>query len=811
MSPRALRATIGVLLLVVLLFAGRWTAGLFTERWWAAQISPQAAQFVTEWAGFTLLLELTGVLAACSWFIGNLLLVYRAIGSVQVHRRVGNLEIREAVNMRALAWLSIGGGLLLGLLAGRGLSDSAATILLGWHGFEYGEAEPLLGQDLGFYLTTLPIWRLLHGYAVLLSVTALIGIATMYAVIGAVRWVDHRPAINDHARRHLGVLAGLFAIVLAWGYLLEPYELVAGVIGTVHAGLFEYRQTVAFVLAAMAVASAFLSLWWAGRGRHAVLLSIWALLAAASLLGHHIIPAFIGASRESTLEPATRRHLDQLAYGMTAVRDTTLARSQALPDPPRPAALWHPTLAAEATESDSGRVAAADRSVVLVNRRPRPVWLVVRDHGARGASITVVLDDQTTTAGQAVLFHESDSLKTAAGVPTLHLPARGIWPRGPISIVDTAPGGIEVGSGVRRLALAWTLQSAALLDPGAPSQHVYWHLDPVERVEKLAPFAVWGVPSPRLVGGDLVWLIDGYLPNATFPGSTRVRWRGSWIGSLRVGFVGVINARTGATSIYLRHTADEIAKQWRVISDSLVQPASAIPSEIVRALDYPGEVLEAQVRVLAQPHWGLGQVIGRGEPFGSGGPSEEAVWATDTSGVELVVAYEQSPQRQVSAIVRARMTDGWEGLGILRIDSLLSLPEPAGLQSRWSRFPTFQQLKDSVEKAGARLEPGPMRYWPTATGLGAYQSHFARRDGQEPILAWVSVAVAERRGAGHDLEEAWQNMLGLSAPIISAGERGSQLLEARRYIDAADAALKRGDLEAFGRSWDALKRTLKSP
>ncbi len=811
MTPRALRATTGVLLLVVLLFAGRWTAGLFTERWWAAQISPEAARFVTDWALFTLLLEITGVLVACAWFIGHLLLVYRAIGSVQVHRRVGNLEIREAVNMRALAWLSIGGGLVLGLLAGRGLSDSAPAIMLGWHGFQYGEAEPLLGQDLGFYLTTLPIWRLLHGYAVLLSVTALVGIATMYAVIGAVRWVDHRPAINDHARRHLGGLAVLLAMVLAWGYLLEPYELVAGVIGTVHAGLFEYRQTVAFILAGLAIAAAFLSLWWASRGRHAVLLSIWGLLAAASLLGHHIIPAFIGSSHASTLDPATRRHLDQLAYGMTGIRDTTFTRSAALPDPPRPAALWHPTLAAEATEADSGRLAAADRAVVMVNRRPRPAWLVVRDHGARGASITVVLDDQTTTAGRAVLYHEGDSLKTAAGSPSLHLPARGIWPRGPVSVVDSAPGGIEVGSGLRRLALAWTLQSAELLGPGAPSQQVYWHLDPVERVERLAPFAVWGVPSPHLIGGELVWLIDGYLPNATFPGSTRVRWRGGWIGSLRVGFVGVVNARTGATGIYLRHTADEIAKQWRVISDSLVQPSSAIPSEIVRALDYPAEALEAQVRVLAQPHWGLGQVIGRGEPFGSSGPSDEAIWTADTSGVELVIAYEQAPQRQVSAIVRARMMDGWEGLSILRIDSLLSLPEPAGLQSRWGRFPTFQQLKDSVEKAGARLEPGPIRYWPTATGLGAYQVHFARRDGQEPILAWVSVAVAERRGAGHDLEEAWQNMLGLSAPIISAGERGGQLLEARRYIDAADAALKRGDLEAFGRAWDALKRALKAP
>lgn len=811
MSPRALRATMGVLLLVVLLFAGRWTAGLLTERWWAEQISPQAVRFVTEWAVLTLLLEVTGVLVACAWFIGHLFLVYRAIGSVQVHRRVGNLEIREAVNLRALAWLSIGGGLLLGLLSGRGLSDSASTMLLGWHGLRYGEADPLLGRDIALYLTRLPIWRLLHGYAVLLTVTALFGIGTMYAVIGAVRWVDRRPAINDHARRHLGGLAGLLAVVLAWGYLLEPYELLAGVIGAVHSGHFAFHQTVAFLLAGMALAAAVLSFWWAARGRYPAMLSIWGLLAAASLLGHHVIPAFIGASQASALDSAARRHLDQLAYGMTGIRDTTLARRDTAPELPRPAALWPPTLAAEATEADSGRVVAADRSVVLVNRRPRPAWLVVRDHGDRGAGVTVVLDDQTTPAGQAVLYHESDSLKTPAATPALHLPPRGIWPRGAMSVIDTTAGGVEIGTGFRRLALAWALQSAELLGPGSPAAHVHWHLDPVERVAALAPFAVWGVPSPRLAGEDLVWLIDGYIPSETFPGSTRVHWRGGWVGALRAGFVGVVNARTGATSIYLRHTADEVAKQWRAITDSLLQPASAIPPEIGRALGYPPELLEAELRVLAEPHWGLGQIIGRGESFGPSGPSPDALWAPDTSGVEVVAAYQRSPQRQLSAIVRARMTDGWEGLGILRIDSLLSLPDPPGLQSRWNRFPTYLQLKDSVEKAGARLEPGPIRYWPTAAGLGAYQVHFARRDGQEPALAWVSVAVSDHRGAGHDLEEAWQNLLGLSAPLISAGERGGQLLEARRYIDAADAALRRGDLEAFGRAWDALRRTLKAP
>jgi hypothetical protein len=645
----------------------------------------------------------------------------------------------------------------------------------------------------------------------LLTITALGGTAILYTVIGAVRWVDQRPAINDHARRHLGGLAALLALVLAWGYLLEPAELVGGLDGSVHEGLFEFRRTVALLLTGTAIAAILLSSLWALRGKSTVLLAIWGLLGMASLLGHYIVPALIGPSHTMAMEPATRRHLDQLAYGMAAMRDSALQRRDAPPDPPRPAALWHPTTAVQATSGDSGRVVAADRALVTIGRRQRPVWLVVREQASQGAGITVLLDDQTTQTGLPVLFHDADSLRTQRVPPALRLPPRAIWPRGEVSIVDSAPGGVDVGSGLRRLALAWALQSGQLLGPAAGGRRVFWHLDPVDRLAALVPFAVWGAPAPRYIGGELIWLVDGYLSSEAFPGSTRVLWRGKWVGALRAGFIGVVNAETGKTAVYLRHTADEVGKQWRLLTDSLIQPSSAIPSEILRALPYPPELLEAQVRVLSEPHWALGQVIGRPRGIGVTGPSDDALWEPDTTGVQLVIPYERAQQRQIAAVVRAHVADGWELLSVYRVDSLLSLPDPTALQAKWVRFPTFQQIKDSVERDGGRLEPGPIRYWPTSIGLGAYQPNFTQREGQEPAMVWVSLAIGDRRGAGHDLEEAWQNLLGLSAPIISAGERGTQLLEARRFLQAADAALKRGDLEAFGRAWEGLRRTLRAP
>jgi uncharacterized membrane protein (UPF0182 family) len=811
MSPRGLRIALVVVALVLLLFAGRWSAGLMADRWWAATLSPAAATFVTDWAVLRLVLELTGVLLASAWFIGHLLIVYRAIGSVQVHRRLANLEIREAVNLQALAVVSIAGGLLLGLVTGRGVGDWTPTVVLGWTGFQMGETEPFLGRDIGYYLAELPLWRQVHGFALLLVLLALGGAATLYAVIGALRWIDRRLALNDHARAHLGALLVLLAAVLAWGYAREPAELVAGVIGTVHSGLFAFRTTVAFVLTGLALGTAILSAVWALRGRHTLLLTSWVLLGASSLLGHHVVPALMAPAPGSTLEPAVRRKLDQIAYGMITLRDTQLVRQPGPVRPPEPPALWQPTLANLTLAPDSSRVAAVDRAVVSLHGRPRPAWLVVRVHPGDGATTSVLLDDRVTGDGRPILYTDPDSLRTSAGAPTLRLPRRGIWPGARGTVIDTVPGGVPVGTGLRRLVLAWALQSGELLEADVAGRQAFWHLDPVERVGKLAPYATWGAPAPRLIGGELVWLVDGYLPSPTFPASTRVRWRGEWVGSLRAAFLGVVRGESGATSIYLRHGSDEVAKEWQALFPGILQPASAIPTEVLRNLSYPQEALEAQLRVLAAPQWGLGQAIGRGDPIGVEGPPEAALWEADTSGIQQLIPFEQPPERYVSAVVRARTTDGWAGLTILRLDSLLALPDPMALQTRWGRFPTFQQLKDSIEKAGARLEQGAVRYWLTTEGLGAYQAYFARRDREPPVLAWVSLAIGERGGAGHDLDEAWQNFLGLSAPVISAGARGTQLIEARRLLDQADQALRRGDLEGFGRAWEALKRTLRSP
>ena len=100
---------------------------LLADRWWAGELSPAAAAFLTEWHLLRLTLDLAGVLVASAWFIGHLLLVYRAVGTVQVRRNVANLEFREALTPERLLTVVVTTGVLLGLLVGWGPRAGGGT------------------------------------------------------------------------------------------------------------------------------------------------------------------------------------------------------------------------------------------------------------------------------------------------------------------------------------------------------------------------------------------------------------------------------------------------------------------------------------------------------------------------------------------------------------------------------------------------------------------------------------------------------------------------------------------------------------
>ena len=598
MSRRGRRVAALLAGVVLLLFAGRWTSAVLADRWWAAEVSSPAVVFLTDWNLLHGALRLAGIAVAGVWFIGHLLAVYRAVGSVQVRRSVANLEFREALTPGSLRAVAVGAGALLGVLVGNGAVRHGDELALAWQGVTYGVAEPLLQRDLGLYVAQVPLWRALHDFCFLLVILGLGLVFGLYVLVGAIRWMDGRPAINNHARTHLGWLLVALALALMWGYLLEPFELIAGFEGVPDRAMWRATTFVAPLLAGVALATALLSAMWAVRARHALAAAGWIVLPLASLVGHWMVPPALGGEGDPVAERRTVEQLERLAYGL---EDLEEGRGPGAPrtDPPVVPSLWSSPMAARLLAADSVDIVSVDAALVTPGGRRRPAWLATRVLPSGHLVLTALADDRTGPAGEALFYRQQDSTATPLAAPLRDLGPAAFHAQAPAHRLghDEEPG-VRLDSWPRRIILAWALQAPDLLAPLAADARVDWALSPARRLARLTPFAKWGEPVARLIDGELLWIVDGYVPAAAFPFAQRVAWKGRRIAGLRAGLLGTVSARTGAARVYLRPGADALAGAWAAIAEGVVEPATSIPDAVWRVAPYPIDLFRVQARQL---------------------------------------------------------------------------------------------------------------------------------------------------------------------------------------------------------------------
>src|SRR6266571_3472582 len=205
------------------------------------------------------------LLAAIGWATGNLLFVYRAIGSVQLPRRLGDLEIVEAVPQRLLLAGTIATGLVCGFLLALGTGDWWMAAAMASRAPRFGVTDPVLQRDLGYYVAQLPWAERLRSFALTATVSATVIVALLYLGIGSLRFRRWLPYASAHARAHLAVLLASVGLTLTWGALLDPAQTVAGLHGALTRGAVTVRLPVAPFITTLAVAATVASLYWGVR------------------------------------------------------------------------------------------------------------------------------------------------------------------------------------------------------------------------------------------------------------------------------------------------------------------------------------------------------------------------------------------------------------------------------------------------------------------------------------------------------------------------------------------------------------------
>lgn len=793
MSGPARRVVIGIALAVTLLVLGRWAAEFATARLWEARVSESAAWIGTRFALMRGGLEVAGLAVAIAWFTGHLLWVARSIllQTGQVPKSLDRMSERSL-------YLSAGGfGLIMGAAVGGGTGEWINRVLLAGADPTFGVEDQLMHADLGVFAAKLPFWELLYDRAAALIIPALVAVVFLNTFGSTLQIANRRLWLAPQSRPQIGILLTCLALLIGWHFGLEPYRLAALRSASLAPSEFLLRATVAELTALFALTAALLTILWTVRMRFVVALTGWVGLGLAVLGGSIVVQSRVTEIPIGPAEVSTLRRVDSVAFGIRLLSGAAPVGDSLGPS------IWDAEALRRLAAADSNRVLDVSRGSVEVDGSPVRVWFVLRRRPLGDPSLVAVADHQSGPTGGITALRWGDAAFTPGIVPYLTLSRHHAAPGAPEFDLDPAATGVALWSTPRRIALAWALQYGPVLR-AAGNQQLAWRLDPVARLEGIVPFVDWSRPRPVVIDRDVYWVSDGFVAVERFPSSRTVAWRGREVGAVQAGFVGVVRARGGEARIFLRPDADTLAVAWARIATPLVEPSSAILPAVTASLGVPAELLELQAQVLQGAGW-LGRRLATPEAPGRR--------PGDLANLGLAIDAHRLPYigvegNRVTALLVSPAQP--RSLGLLTVlDSAKSVSAPRDLQQRWDRFPFFQQLRDSVRAAGAEYLAGPIRYSAVGDTLAAYQPNYALGMPGQGALVLINVALGDRLGAGRNYEEAWQNLRGSAAPAAVGSASGPRLEQAREWLDRADAALKRGDLQEFGRAFGYLRALLQ--
>ena len=761
-------------LLVIVLVGGRWLALETAERAWAATFAGGAV--LGEARTLARLMQTFILLFSITWATGNVFIVYRAIGSVQMPRRLGDIEIVEAVPQRVLFALTLGIGVAGGLLLSLRTGDWWRSALLASAPPHFGVTDEILRHDLGYYVAVLPWQSTLHAHAIAWTGGASVVVALLYAGIGSLRFRQGRLHASDHARAHLAVVLACLALAIAWGAALDPAEMVAGAHGTLDQTALDVRLPAAGFIAAVAVATAIASLVWGWRDHPNLVLGGWAALLLALAGSYVVVPGIVRASRtadETTLE-RRRAAVERIAFGLAPSEPGSPPQLSSLETRSFP--LWDAKRVAMIVGEVGGGRAPA--TAVTLSVSP-PGWLAVPLNPAGSPRIAVETD--TGLAVVPAPVRGSDTVVWfGPGASEFAVASPDTWPA-------LRAAGIGLEGSLRRAALAWALQGPELARAETDGLVLLWRRDVVDRLGRLAPFADFGEPTPAIADSALWWVSWGYVTSDFFPLARALPWRDQAVRYARAGLVGAVRAATGETHVWLAPGYDSLTAAWARHFAPLVEPSQQIPPGLRAQLAYPAELfrLAALQVIRASAPADTDQWTPRPrEPFQlAPGGAVEGLWTA--LGFEAATP---PPPRFVALLAGT----------VRRSGPSLHLLQPGPLE----RLPP--ELVGSTETS-----PGDLRIWIAGDSVVTLQAQFAQARGAAPRrVAEVYVTLGRRSGTGPTRAAALRALVTGESRAPTDTSAAGRWAQARRLVARADSALAAGNLERFGQIWKDIVRLL---
>jgi uncharacterized membrane protein (UPF0182 family) len=796
-----------------------------------------------------------------------------------------NLErYRVAVEPYLLPLLLLGSG-LFGLFAGLSASSRWETWLLWRNGSSFGVEDAQFGRDISYFAFTYPFQRFLLGFLLTAIVLSLLAAAATHYLFGGVRLQTVGEKVSPAARAHLSVLLGLLLLLKAFAYYLDRYGLAFSTRGVVQGPSYTdvnavlIAKTTLIFIAIICALLFFANIVVRNIALPAIALGL--LVVSAVVLGG-IYPAYTQQFRVKPNEvereaPFIARNIAATlqAYELDGIKvepyDAEVEASKV-------------DLAANA-QGPLGRVRLLDPSVLSDTYRQlqqirfyygfAPQLDIDRydlgdglqDYvvGARELDLRQLNPDQRGWIQEHLIYTHGRGFVAApaTAVDSGGRPAfavRDIPPTGPLeidqsriyygelspeySVVNTeegevdgpgvgeadqalfnydGQGGVELSSLFRQALYAVKYREPNLVLSGAikPDSRIMYDREPLERVEKVAPYLqLDDDPYPAVVDGRLLWIVDGYTTSAGYPYSQRTelgeltadslsqrsRLPTEQVNYIRNSVKATVDAYSGEVRLYTFDEEDPVLASWKKVFPGTVLPKAEISADLMSHLRYPEDLFKVQRDLFAQYHvtdprafyskedfWEIPNdpatsvdtvpAPGAAQPI-AGPPGAGQVTAAGSEGAQppyylfLQLPRDDEAKFSLSTVFVARnrpnlsafmaASSDPEDYGTIRVLAPPSdtIPGPGTVAGAFESNPEVATTLSLLRQGGSSVILGNLLTLPVGDGLLYVEPVYVQASGGEsfPLLRKVLVAFGDDVAFEDSLGEALRGIFGETIP-----------------------------------------------
>lgn len=354
---------------------------------------------------------------------------------------------------------------------------------------------------------------------------------------------------------------------------------------------------------------------------------------------------------------------------------------------------------------------------------------------------------------------------------------------------------------------------------------ILYDRDPVERVEKVAPYLTLdGRVYPAVVDGRVVWMVDGYTTSDQYPYAARQSLEDATTDSLtqtsttiqalepqtvnyiRNSVKATVDAYTGEVTLYAWDAEDPVLQTWAKVFDNTLTPVSEISSDLMSHIRYPEDLFKVQRTLLGQYH-----VSDPGQFF-----SGNDFWRTPDDPTSSVEGVKQPPyyltlqmpdQKAASfSLMSTYIPSGSNSrdvlTGYLAVDAeagneagkpsenygkirLLELPRdstvpgPNQMNNNFSSNPEVSNELNILARGDSQVIRGNLLTLPVGGGLLYVQPVYvqAASGTQFPLLQRVLVAFGDQIGFASTLDQALDQVFKGDSGT-AAGDAGNELKDA---------------------------------